>query len=45
MALIPVLMGRSLIYQWRKIFIATDSDRTFLPVTIAAPAPIAPAVA
>ena len=37
-------VAQSLIYQWRKIFAATGSGRTFLPVTIAAPAPIAPAV-
>ena len=36
-------VSQSLIYQWRKIFAATGSDRTFLPVAIAAPAPIAPA--
>ena len=35
-------VAQSLIYQWRKIFVATNPKPTFLPVAIATPAPTVP---
>ena len=34
-------LAQTLIYQWRKIFVATSPDPTFLPVAVSAPAPAA----
>lgn len=36
-------VAQSLIYQWRKIFNPSGASPAFLPVAIAAPAPIEPA--